>query len=101
MRRERAVYEDSLKTMVDDVKATANQVLLDFAEAERAFMRRHQGHLELSRMSLLLREIVSSMHTRILTSCRERVGDDYADIADEIAAKAIVVLRDISEKEPS
>lgn len=52
-------------------------------------------------MSLLLREIVSAMHTRILMACRDRVGDNYADIAEEIATKAIVVLRDISEKELS
>jgi hypothetical protein len=90
--------DDALKAVIDDVRATADQALLDFAELERTFMLRHQGRQDVPRMSLLLREIVSAMHTRILASCRDRVGDNYADIAEEIATKAIVVQRNINEE---
>jgi hypothetical protein len=90
---------NALKAVIDDVRATADQALMNFAELEKTFMKRHQGrqNVDVSHMSLLLREIVSAMHVRILSICRDRVGDNYADIAEELAAKAIVVPRNVNK----
>ena len=47
--------DDPLEGVLDDVKATAERALLDFAEVEKVFMRRHRGRPDVARMALLLR----------------------------------------------
>lgn len=88
------------KEVVDDVKATAQQLIMDFNKAERALLERYRGHNDRAFIALLLRELFAAMLGRLLSRCRELLGTDFAEIAKEVAAKAIYLDVDLDE-EPS
>ena len=88
------------KEIVDDVMATAQQLVADFTRVERALLERHRGRDDRALIALLLREIVIAMLGRLLSRCRGLLGTDFADIAMEVAAKAILLEANIDE-EPS